>query len=104
MDHRSTWASSKRGPKEKSRGSMCKGGDSSVIGKRIQKIQKQHKRAEKGRVEKSYGHPCLDFSNGNFFLMITDFSTINQAVQLNAYFINSEAEMPPGPRQVDRTK
>ena len=104
MDHRSTWATSKRGPKEKSRGSMCKDGDSSVTGRRIQKIQKQHKRVEKGRVEKSYGHSCLDFSNGILFKWSTDFSTIHQAVQLNAYFINSQAEMPPGPRQVDRTK
>ena len=67
MDHRSTRASSKRGPKGKSRGSTCKGGGSLVTGRRIQKIQKQHERAEKGKVEKRYGHPCLDFSNGIFF-------------------------------------
>lgn len=68
VDHRSTWASPGRGPTEKSRGPICKGGDLSVIGRRIQKTQKQKKSVEKdkeGRVRVT----CVLIFQVELFLM-----------------------------------
>lgn len=66
MDHRSTWANSGRGPTEKSRGPTCKGGDLSVMGRRIQKTQKKQKRVEKGKERRVTVILVLIFQMGLF--------------------------------------
>ena len=86
MDHRSTWANSGRGPTEKSRGPTCKGGDLSVMGRRIQKTQKKQKRVEKGKERRVMVILVLIFQMGLFFKRLTDLSPIHQAVSAQCLF------------------
>lgn len=105
MDHRSTWANSGRGPTEKSRGPTCKGGDLSVMGRRIQKTQKKQKRVEKGKERRVTVILVLIFQMG-LFLKWLNWFVPHPSSSFSSVLISSTHNLrcPPGPRQMSSSK